>query len=218
MMSKFVAFVLLAASLVQAAGKDTTYLSTKDGYAYLNAYTGTQTILLVSSNPTSSSIGWVSFQPTDFVNVKTAELKLYVRSMSYPGKIELRRLTAPLPASESGVSYSTIIYDQTTVLASYPITSAQVGTTITMDLSALAGVTSSVYGFALVYNSGLVARFDSREGANPPQLHIVYHPESTPLLFKGEWSELGAYTRNDAVTYAGGLYAALSTFQGIAPP
>jgi len=218
MMSKFVAFVFLAVSLVRAASLDTTYLSTKDGFAYLNAYSGTQTILLVSSNPTNSSIGWAAFQPTDFARVKTAELKLFVRSLSYPGKIEIRRLTAPLPASESGVSYSTIIYDQTAVLASYPVTSAQVGTTITLDLSALAGVTTPVYGLALVYNNGFIGRFDSREGANPPQLHIVYHPESTPLLFKGEWSELGVYSRNDAVTYAGGLYAALSSFQGIAPP
>jgi alpha-tubulin suppressor-like RCC1 family protein len=217
-MSKFVAFVFLAVSLVRAASLDTTYLSTKDGFAYLNAYSGTQTIVLVSSNPTNSSIGWAAFQPTDFARVKTAELKLFVRSLSYPGKIEIRRLTAPLPASESGVSYSTIIYDQTAVLASYPITSAQVGTTITLDLSALAGVTTPVYGLALVYNNGFIGRFDSREGANPPQLHIVYHPESTPLLFKGEWSELGVYSRNDAVTYAGGLYAALSSFQGIAPP
>ncbi|HQF53698.1 MAG TPA: hypothetical protein PK208_01135 [Fibrobacteria bacterium] len=217
MISRFLTLILLAAALVRAAASDTAYQSVKDGFAYLNAYTGTSNVLLVSSNPTSSSIGWLAFQPTDFANVKTAELKLFVRSLSYPGRLEVRRLTAPLPVSESGVPYSSIVYDASNVLASHPVTSTQVGTTITLDLSSLAGATSPVYGFALLYNSGLIARFDSREGANPPQLHMVYHPESTPLQFKGEWSELGVYVRNDAVTYAGGLYAALGAFQGIAP-
>ncbi|HNY29570.1 MAG TPA: hypothetical protein PKO15_01670 [Fibrobacteria bacterium] len=187
----------------------------KDGTAGVSTYNGSEKTLAVTDEPSNlSSIAWMAFPPVDLSSPRSLHLEVFVREVTQPGTLQVRRLTSPVSSPEQNTPLAGIAYDASSTLATIPL--SQGNRLVRIDLAALAA-NPSFHGLALTSSDGLKARLDSKEGGFGPALVLGYPLGTNGMSFKGEWSSLTSYAANDAVTFSGAMYVAVDSVLGATP-
>jgi len=167
-----------AAAYAQITPSDDAYVNsaspgTKYGTAAtLNLQSGTQSTY-IRFDLSSIPAGYTS------ANVAKASLKLYVESVTTPGSFNIDFVNGSW--SEKTISFNLSPALGRTISASVPLTAANRGEYITIDitsaLDAWLNGTEVNEGIALVANSPLIASFTSKESttfSHPPELDVVF--------------------------------------------
>jgi uncharacterized protein (TIGR02145 family) len=146
----------------------------KDGDASVAGYTGSDKDIIVDGG-SQQSVGWITFQTLgiDFSKVASAKLTLYIKSITAPGTLQVRLLTADIKAPENTVRL-TSIPAAVAVTASQALGTADVENALQIDLTS-AVKAGSFFGIALTSDDGLSAAFDSKEGRLAPVILLTHN-------------------------------------------
>jgi hypothetical protein len=171
-----VAALLVYASVSTASAATTTVLPTADAHVQADFPTtnyGTSTTLRIDNSPVAN--GYLKFAVSGLTDpVTKATLRLFARTTATTAVTVSS--VADTPWTETGITYDTA-----------PAIGAQIGTTgaLTAGTWATVDLTSAVkgdgtYSFALKTTSSTSRSFDSKEGANKPELIIETGTTTTP--------------------------------------
>lgn len=173
MSTRTVSLVLFIAVAAWAQNIATPMFVHKDGEASAGGFSGSEKDIVVDGGALQV-VGWATFQTDgiDRTNVVAATLQLYVKSVTTPGTLQVRGLTAPIDAPEDNVRLTAIAAD-VVVTATQALGTDDVERVLRIDVTPLVTGTE-FHGIALVSNDGLSAAFDSKEGRLAPMLLLTY--------------------------------------------
>jgi uncharacterized protein (TIGR02145 family) len=176
-MKRFFAVLGVFAATVFSQNISTPVFVLKDGDATAVAYTGTDKLLYVDGGA-QQSVGWITFQTLgiDVTKIASAKLVLYVNSLTSPGTLQVRLLTADITAPENSVRLTAIPAD-VAATATIALTTANIEQVLQIDLTA-AVKAGAFKGIALTSNDGLAASFDSKEGHLAPMIMLTTNVNS----------------------------------------
>ena len=168
----FLAIVGLLAQASFAQNISTPMFVLKDGDATASGYSGTDKEIYVDGGA-QQSVGWIVFQTQgiDVSKIASAKLVLYMNTLTSPGTLQVRLLTAGITAPENNVPLATIPASPTAT-ATQALGTANIGNTVQLDLTA-AVKAGTFNGVALMSDDGFAATFDSKEGHLAPLLLLT---------------------------------------------
>jgi uncharacterized protein (TIGR02145 family) len=146
----------------------------KDGDASVAGYTGSDKGIVIDGS-SQQSVGWITFQTQgiDFSKIASVKLTLYIKSITAPGTLQVRLLTADIKAPENTVRL-TSIPAAVAVTANQALGTADVENALQIDLTS-AVKAGSFFGVALTSDDGLRAVLDSKEGRLAPMVLLTYN-------------------------------------------
>ena len=169
---RFLSILGLFASAAFAQNIATPVFVLKDGDATAAGYSGTDKSLYVDGSA-NQSVGWITFQTqgVDVSKIASAKLVLFVNSLTSPGTLQARLLTADITAPENNVRLTSIPAD-VAITASQALGTADVEKVVQLDLTAAMN-SGTFKGVALTSDDGLAATFDSKEGHLAPMIMLT---------------------------------------------
>lgn len=171
-MGRYCAIIGMFAFVAIAQNITTPVFVLKDGDATAFNHSGAANDIQVGGNG-QQSMGWITFQMQgiDVSKIGAAKLVLFVKTLTNPGKLQVRCLTSDITLPENKVRLADIPFDNA-VAATKPLGAADVETAIQIDLTT--AVKSGTFkGVALTAEDRLTATFDSKEGDLVPLLLLT---------------------------------------------
>lgn len=172
-------FVPIGLVAALAAGASAQTISTpmavfKDGHATAVDNNGTAATLSVAGGA-SAAVAWLNFQSTgiDRATLTKAVLILNVRAVTTAGTVRAHALTSAIAPAEAAVPLASVAFSAATVLASAPLTAADVGKPIQLDITT-AVKAATFHGIALDATDALAATFGAKESANAAYVLLSY--------------------------------------------
>ncbi len=172
----------------------------KDGEASASAYTGSEKDIVIDGG-TQQVVGWVTFQTggIDKTGISSAMLRLYVKSVTEPGTLQVRGLTSPITAPENNVRLSSIAAG-IVVTATAALDISDTEKVISLDITSLV-TAAQFHGVALMSDDGLLATVDSKEGRLAPLVALRYSCDDAAASWHDGSSVPAASTGKDGDYY-----------------
>jgi len=169
---RFLPLLLLILSLGWAQSVISPVFPYKDGSASYSEYNGSSKQIIIDGS-IDQSVGWITFvtDGIDFLDISSAKLMLYVRTLVTPGILKVNLLREPVSAPESNVSLSSLNYYQDHIGSVY-LGFSDVEKFIQFDITDSLRY-GKFFGIVLHSDDGLIATLDAKEGSSKPMILLT---------------------------------------------